>query len=230
MKALVFDAGPVISLTTNNLLWVLEPLKKLFDGEFFIPACVQKELVERPLRTKKFKFEALQVRSVIEKGVLKPMMHPDLSADANELYQLANRIFRAHNTPITILQMGEVEALAGAIVLRADAVVVDERVTRMLLEEPERLKKLLGFRLHTSIQLDRNVLRQFSERTRHISCIRSTELAVVACERGLLNQFVVQVPNARKTLLEGVLWGLKLNGCAISEEEINTTLKLAQVP
>ena len=32
MKTLVFDAGPIISMTMNNLLWLLKPLKKQFDG------------------------------------------------------------------------------------------------------------------------------------------------------------------------------------------------------
>ena len=37
MKSLVFDAGPVISLTTNNLLWLLDVLKGDYEGEFYIP-------------------------------------------------------------------------------------------------------------------------------------------------------------------------------------------------
>ena len=54
MKSLVFDSGPIISLATNNLLWVLEPLKNKFNGKFFITQAVKGEIVERPLETKKF--------------------------------------------------------------------------------------------------------------------------------------------------------------------------------
>ena len=59
MKCLVFDSGPIISLTTNNLLWILEPLKNKFKGRFVITEGVRKELIDKPLTTKKFKFEAL---------------------------------------------------------------------------------------------------------------------------------------------------------------------------
>ncbi len=224
MKALVFDAGPIISLTTNNLLGLLVPLKQAFHGVFYISSCVRKELIERPLQTKKFKFEALQVEAQIEAGVLSRIDHEQIAESANELYQLANKIFWAKERPLNILQMGEIESIAGCIALNASAVVVDERITRMLLEEPEHLKKLLQKRLNTKIHLDNAVLDTFEKRTRHISIIRSTELALVAYEKGFLNQFVVNIPQAKKTLLESVLWGLKLNGCAISEEEIGQLL------
>ncbi len=50
--------------------------------------------------------------------------------------------------------------------------------------------------------------------------IRSVELVSVAYELGLLNKYLVDVPNPKKTLLEAVLWGVKLNGCSVSEREI----------
>jgi hypothetical protein len=34
------------------------------------------------------------------------------------------------------------------------------------------------------------------------------------------------VPNPNRELLESVLWGVKLNGCAISEQEISELIKL----
>ena len=56
MKSLVFDAGPIITLTMNNLLWLLNPLKNNFKGEFYLSAAVKEELIDRPLQTKKYKF------------------------------------------------------------------------------------------------------------------------------------------------------------------------------
>ena len=58
MKSIVFDTGPIISLTLNNLLWIIEPLHDRFGGEFYITKAVYKELIDRPLSTKKYKFEA----------------------------------------------------------------------------------------------------------------------------------------------------------------------------
>lgn len=45
-------------------------------------------------------------------------------------------------------------------------------------------------------------------------------------EFGLLDKFLTRIPEARKNLLESVLWGVKLNGCAVSREEIEDILKM----
>ncbi len=68
--SIVFDTGPLISLSTNNLLWILPKIKESFQGDFIITPAVKRECVTRPLETKKFKFEALQVLRQIEKQTL----------------------------------------------------------------------------------------------------------------------------------------------------------------
>ena len=114
MKAMIFDAGPIISLTTNNLLWLLAPLKEKFGGEFYITENVRKELVEKPLKTKKFKFEALQVQDQIENGVLKVIKNGKTKAKAEQLLNIANNVFYVHKHPLRTLQAGELETLAAA--------------------------------------------------------------------------------------------------------------------
>ena len=54
MKYLIFDAGPIISLTMNGLLPILEKLKKVFDGEFILTPSVKSEVIDRPMRIKKY--------------------------------------------------------------------------------------------------------------------------------------------------------------------------------
>ena len=49
---------------------VLEELKKRYDGEFYITPAVKKELIDRPLKGKLFKLEALQLMSFISKGII----------------------------------------------------------------------------------------------------------------------------------------------------------------
>ena len=60
MKALVFDSGPIINLALNNMLWILKPLKEKFKGDFYITESVKRECIDRPLTSKKFKYEALE--------------------------------------------------------------------------------------------------------------------------------------------------------------------------
>src|SRR3989338_1555612 len=95
MKSVVFDSGPLISLTMNNLLWLLEPLKRAFKGEFFIPEAVKMELVDEPLQTKKFKFEALQVQELISNRVLEGVEDASTKDETLSLLGIANSCFRA---------------------------------------------------------------------------------------------------------------------------------------
>ena len=74
--------------------------------------------------------------------------------------------------------------------------------------------------------MDTGRLEEFRTLTRHVELIRSAELVTIAYEKGLLDKFLVKVPQARKELLESVLWGVKLNGCAISEQEINEIVQM----
>lgn len=222
MKALLFDAGPIISLTTNNLLWLLEPLKEKFGGEFFVTEGVRRELVDRPLQTKKFKFEALQVQHKIERKVLSLIDDNKVRKKAMQLLDLANGIFYVNNKHyLKVLQLGEIESLAAARLMNIPFIVVDERITRLLLENPGEMEQLLEKRLHRDVHVDRGRLAKLHKEVEGVKLIRSAELVAMAYELGILDEFITSVPQARKELLEAVLWGVKLNGCSMGQEEID---------
>ncbi len=225
MKTLVFDSGPIISLTTNNLLHLLPELKKKYNGAFVIPGGVKRELVDKPLTTQRFKFEALQVQSLIENNTLTVIDDAAIQKTAQGLLELANSILSGHGQPIAIVQRGEMETIAIALVYQADALVVDERITRTLIENPEGLQHLMERRLHMKLALNREALKEFQEATRHLPVLRSIELVTIAFELGLLEKYVVNIPHAKRELLESILWGVKLNGCSVTEDEINTIVK-----
>ena len=225
-KFLVFDAGPVISLTTNNLLWLLSVLKRKFGGDFCIPLAVKHELVDRPFITKKFKFEAIQVEQQIESKIIIVLSDDRIRVEGDRLQEIANSIFVANGQALALVQKGEMQSLAAAVMFGADAFVTDERITRMLIESPEALKELLERRLHAKIKINDAALYEFQQRSRHTRIIRSVELVVVAYELGFLDKFIVALPQSRKELLESVLWGVKLHGCAVSEQEISQIVKM----
>ncbi|HSU73176.1 MAG TPA: hypothetical protein VLJ21_04995, partial [Candidatus Binatia bacterium] len=223
---LLFDTGPIISLTTNNLLWILPELQKKFQGDFSIVESVRYELVGKPLATKKFKFEALQVQRLIQDNAFKVLSSPNIQHKAQQLFDVANRIFRVRKQPLRIVQMGEMETLAAVLVLGASGMVCDERITRTLVEAPHALRKLYEHRLHEKVDMDMDASRQFSTLVKGVKIIRSVELVTLAFELGILNKFLVSVPNAKRALLESLLWGVKLHGAAVSEEEIAELVKL----
>lgn len=220
MKRLVFDSGPVISLTTNNLLWLLEPLRDRFGGVFSITEAVHGELVDRPLETRRFKFEALQVEELVETGVLELLPGEPLRGRAERIMQLANTAFTVHGNPLRLVQAGEVETLAAAALSSADGVAMDERITRNLIEKPLSLVDLMSRRLHASVKVDTGVLRELASLTGSPSIIRSTEIVTLAYSFGLLDKYKVKVRDVERELLESVLWGMKLHGCSITDEEI----------
>ncbi len=225
MKSIIFDTGPIISLATNNLLFILDPLKQEFKGSFLITQKVKREVIDRPFEMKKFKFEALQVMSYINKRTLE-VIEKELKEETNELLEIANSCFRAKGMNLNIVHPAELEAVAAAVKFGSSAVVIDERTTRSMIEDPEELKKLLSYRLHTNVEMDKGNIKKLMEKTKGVKFIRSSELVVMAYELGLLDKFMPNMPEARKQLIQAALWGLKIRGCAISQKEIDTLVNI----
>lgn len=226
MRSIVFDAGPIISLTTNNLLWLLKSLKNKYKGEFYISERVNGELIDRPLKTKKFKFEALQVLQYINKGIIKVIKNENIRKMTFELLDLANNCFKARGNWMRIVHYGEMEGIAASLYLNSDAFIIDERTTRTLIENTKREISILKRTLHVDIKVNEENLKKFKEIVKGIKILRSVELVTVAYELGLLNEFLPNIENPRKTLLDSVLWGVKLNGCSVSKREIEQILKI----
>ena len=227
MRSIVFDTGPIITLTLNNLLWILKPLKEKFGGEFYITKAVKSELID--YHTKKFKFEAFQVLKAIKDGILKVYDSPTISEKTHRMLELANESFTIKGRPLRMLHYAEVTALVACLEVGAAAFAVDEHMTRLFIENPSRIGELLRKRFHHKPARVLRALQSFRGETKRIHVIRSTELVTMAYEKGILDQYLIQTPlvdDPRKELLEALLWGLKLNGCSISEKEIQQVLKI----
>ena len=226
MKSITFDTGPIISLATNNLLWLLGNLKERYGGDFLIPKEVKLELVENPIETKRFKLEALQVNREINKGNLKVVDNPNIQNIKEELLQLINGCFSARNTTIKIVHQGEMAAIATALAYNSDAIVIDERTTRELIENPDRLAALMSRKLHARVNVNRSSINKVRLIIGNLKVIRSIELAIIGYELGWFDKYLTQDKYARKTLIEAILWGIKVRGASISQQEIDRIVKL----
>lgn len=232
-KSIIFDSGPIISLSITNLLWTLAPLKETFKGEFYITPAVYEEVVKKPFYSKRYKFEALQVYPLIISSTLKIMEHQKIKKSAEELLEQANKIFKAQGNWIKIVHYAEIEAIATALFLESSAVVLDERTTRQLIEDPLLIAKHLERELHVPITVNKENLESVKAEIKNIKVLRSTELAIRAYELGFFDKLLVSgeeaaLPHVKQELLEGALWALKLNGCSLKESEIDEILKLEQ--
>ena len=222
-KALIFDASSIITLVMNGLLPELEKLKEKFNGKFLIPADVQREIIDKPMKIKRFAFEALKVKELFNAKVLETPASVGaddnlISKKAKEFKDVANNLFEARGKPLHIIDLGEASCLALSRILDEkgikNIVVVDERTTRMLGEKPENLESLLRKKLHTKVTLKEKDFKFFAG----FKFIRSAELIYVAYKKGLTR--------FKNGILEALLWAIKSKGCAISGDEIKEMVRI----
>ena len=105
---------------------------------------------------------------------------------------------------------------------------VDEFIKNNLLESELLEKQHIFFEDLFVYKIEKSSLLKTLERNNvnNIRAIRSVELVAVAYELGILDSYITKIPDARKNLLESVLWGVKLNGCAVSKDEIGQILRI----
>ena len=81
-----------------------------------------------------------------------------------------------------------------------------ERITRYLIDSPNRLKKLIRKRNRADVQVNEESLRVFKELTKGVKVLRSLELVAVAFENGLLDRYVSErelkeIPDLKKQFM-----------------------------
>jgi len=229
-KALIFDASSIITLALTDLLHILEPLKEKFNGEFYITEEVKYEVIDRPIQERRFMLEALFIKKLVEKGVLK--IYPVILKEQSKLLRLANSTFISEGEFIKIVHPGEVscavlynqidaetaktDSFRGAEKLdfsSKKAMVVDERTMRLLCESPENLREILENKLHKKILAVEKNYPSF----KNFKVIRSCELALMAYEFGLID-----LPAKREEIIRALLYATKFSGCSISSKEIDS--------
>lgn len=224
-KAIIFDAGALISLSMNGLSEELVDLKKIFNGNFLITKQIKSEVIDKPLTIKNFELEALRTKKLFDEGVIEladsfGFDNLVIEKKANEIMNFANSFFRSSNGQVNIMHLGEASCLALSSMLNdkkiKNVIVIDERTTRMLIEKPDNLRELLNRKLHTNIRLVQENFRYFKE----FQVIRSAELMYVAWKRGLIDL------KDGISILDALLYALKSKGCSISQEEIEEIKKI----
>jgi len=226
MKVIIFDASSLITFAMNGLLSELEDLKKIFKGKFVIPEEVRKEVIDKPLKIKRFELEALQIKRLLDNGTLeKPSVlninDADISQKTIELMKIANKIFQGRGRDLHLISSGETSCLALSRILDEkkikNIIAVDERTTRMLGERPENLEKLLRKKLHTDVHFSKENFKFFEG----FRFIRSSELVYVMYKKGIIKL------KDGELVLDALLYGVKYRGCAISDEEIREIKRIA---
>ena len=215
----VFDSSSLISVSQTCLINILGRLKEETGAEFIIPKAVFDESVQRPISIKRFELNAVRIKRAIDKGWFKVMEVSDKSL-FNEIDEASNNCFFINGQPVKLLQLGEIEALAIIKEIGAEALAIDERTTRMLIESPKHLQRILEARKRRQIKIDKRNSNLMEAMFGGIAIVRSVELIALAHELGILEE---ELPKGEQGL-EAALFAAKYSGCAVSSREINIFL------
>ncbi len=218
-KTVVCDSSSLISLSESCNLGVLAFLKGKFGADFAIPPSVEKEIVERPSRVGRFTYSAARLHHLLNSGVLRVADPLTLASDAEGILSSANSLFSAE-VPLRIIQRGEAECMALLSPLKARALLIDEKTTRLLLEDPKKLLSLMRAE-HGAVKADETALGAF-KRKYPFTALRSTELVSFAAQNGFFDDFA---PDANE-IFHASVYALRYAGCAISQKEIGDYQKI----
>ena len=218
-KAIIFDAGALISLSMNGLTEELRRLKTIFNGSFLITNQVKSEVIDKPLTIKNFELEAFRTKQLLNDEIIE--LAEDFGFDdseiekrAREIIEFANSFFQGPRGPVNIMHLGEASCLALSKMLNEkkikNVIAIDERTTRLLIEKPENLEDLLSRKLHVRIKTVKKNFEYF----KNFQVIRTVELMYVAWKKGL-----VEIKDG-VSILDALLYALKSKGCSVSHEEI----------
>ena len=228
MSTIVVDSSTLISCAMNCLLWVFDEFKSQ-GVDFIVPEGVKYEVIDKGLRTKKFRFEAVRVAHHFINQTIETSSE-DIKDLTGELLEYANSSFYVKNNPIKILQKADAEVAALARKTNADALMTDENTLRLLIENPDAIMKRLKHKLHTNVNVDKRKLYSFQKKMGNIPVLRSVDLLAVALEDDKIFEPTFSRCEAgnisKKDVISGVLYALKFSGCAVSFHEMEDLINL----
>ena len=225
MAKLVFDTSSLISVSENCLMRIISAISSEKNAELIIPEGVYYESVAHPLQIRRFELNALRIKDAVDSDAIK-IMKPNAAAknSAKSIESLANNLFEISGEKISLVHAGEIETLALSHSINADLIVMDERTTRMLVEDAYRLRDRMEEKYESKVDIDTEKLAELQGMFAGAKIVRSVELIAYAYEKGYFE------PELKKTrlALEAALYAAKYGGCAVSLEEIQQFLKSAR--
>ena len=225
-KTFVLDSSSIITISDNCLIKIFKNISEREGIDFCIPESVYAESVLRPLKINRYELNAMRIRDAVAEGYIKVVeTTPGMARRLARLEEAAAGLCTFNGEKMPLLQAGEMETLALIKEIGADALVIDERTTRMVLEEPQNMFGFLKNR-HPGgkIVLSEGRLREIREEYYDTKIFRSTELIALAYEDGSFGSEL----RTSKESLEAALYAAKYSGCAVSSDEIIAYLKMVK--
>lgn len=221
-QSMVCDASSLISLTDSCFVGSLYFLKKKFKGRFIIPPSVEYECVTNPMRLRAHALHALRIKLAIKDGII-DVVAPEPVKLSQKISLIANRMFFVGGSPLRLLHEGESEVLALSIEAGVQNLLMDERTTRMLVEDPEALRAHFESEFKKPVEVDDECLSAFGRMVSGMRFFRSSELLLLAAEKGFFKDY----RELERDAIGAALYRLKYAGCAVGFTEIDAYLSKA---
>ena len=221
-KDIICDASSLIALTESCFLWLLYDLNRKHGFRFLIPDMVEYECIRRPLNIKEYSMDAIRLEDAVNDGVLEVIRDEDINSEMVKIMNFSNHLYYARGKPIHLVDRGEAAMIALADKYDIDLLLMDERTTRLLIEDPMSIKKHFENEFNVHIGVNETSLRELQSRLEGLKVIRSSEIITLGYRIGLFNKF----QHIEKDALEAALYRVKFRGCSISFDEINEILQM----
>ncbi len=212
METVICDASSLISLSDTCYLNILKLFKK--QVRFIIPRIVEYEAITRPMKIRQYSLHAHRLRRLIKNKNIDII--EDNTTLLNDIMNTGNNIFYRKGKSIHLIDKGECGMIACTIERDIRYMLIDERTTRTLVEAPDVLKKHFEKEFHFHITTNIENLEKFTQITKGLKILRSSELVIFAYKKGYFDSF-----SDPKTVLKSALYRLKYTGCSLSFEEID---------
>jgi hypothetical protein len=186
-----------------------------------MPESVAYETITKPLKIRRYELNALFIQELLKEDILRVV---DLNAEhktlSKNLHEFANKCLYVGKRSLSVIHRAECDCLALVDQIGAQALAMDERTLRMLVEAPKKLAQLLQYRIGKPVKLEPQNYRKFKGLLPKLCIVRSVELAAFGFEEELCGY-----STNHKIALEAVLFALKFHGCGVSMREIEQYLR-----
>ncbi len=221
-NAVVCDSSSLISFSDTCNIDALRFLHKR-GTRFLVPNGVREEIVETPMQIRKYQFSAVRLKKILDDGVLELASFPSLQEKTQEVLSAANTLFNVNGRLLKIVHKGEAECIALFEEVGAKALLIDEKTTRLLIENPAKLAGLMQGEYGENIEINDDSLALFRKMTRNLFVLRSSEALAMAAKRGFFREY----GETEQEAFHSALYSLKESGCSITTNELDEYEKIS---
>lgn len=211
---IVCDSSTLIALSETGTLDALAFLKQKTGARFLVPPAVVFETMEHPEQIQRFAFSAFKIEKALKDGWIEKTSRTP--PKTKELLQQANSVFSVNGQSLKVLHQGEAEALAAYAETQAKAILVDEKTTRLFIEDTDILKESLEQEYHGKVKVNQKALENLNRLVQNMNAVRSTEILAIAFEKGFFDGYGKNAENA----FHASLYSLRNAGCSITTHEL----------